>query len=242
MIEVSDLHKSFGKLQVLSGVSFRAEDGQITGLLGPNGAGKTTTLRILYGVLKSDAGEVRIQTDGDAARRGRADIAVVPEKHGLYTRLSARENIAYYGRLRGMSEHEIQASIEKLNQQLDMEEIMDRRTEGFSRGQRLKVVIARALINQPRHIILDEPSIGLDVMATRALREIIKGLRDAGKCVLFSSHVMQEVSALCDRVVIMSHGRVLASNTPTGLLAATGADNLEDAFVDTLGGGEGLSY
>jgi sodium transport system ATP-binding protein len=241
MIVVKDLYKSFTSIQALQGVTFSAPDGQITGLLGPNGAGKTTTLRVLYTVLKPDAGTASVDgydvlTDAQAVRR---QIGVLPDSHGLYPRLSARENIRYYGRLHGLKGNVLEQDIDDLVKLLDMQEFADRRTEGFSQGQRLKVAIARALIHQPQNILLDEPTNGLDVMSTRALRTIIRRFRDQGKCVLFSSHVMQEIAALCDTIIVIAHGRVVADGSPETLKQSTGQANLEDAFVAAIGG-EGL--
>jgi sodium transport system ATP-binding protein len=237
MIVVKDLYKSFTSIQALQGVTFSARDGQITGLLGPNGAGKTTTLRVLYTVLKPDAGTASVDghdvlTDAQAVRR---QIGVLPDSHGLYPRLSARENIRYYGRLHGLKGNVLEQDIDDLVKLLDMQEFADRRTEGFSQGQRLKVAIARALIHQPQNILLDEPTNGLDVMSTRAMRTIIRRFRDQGKCVLFSSHVMQEIAALCDTIIVIAHGRVVADGSPEALKQSTGQANLEDAFVAAIG-------
>jgi sodium transport system ATP-binding protein len=237
MIVVKDLYKSFTSIQALQGVTFSAPDGKITGLLGPNGAGKTTTLRVLYTVLKPDAGTALVDgydvlTEAQTVRRR---IGVLPDSHGLYPRLSARENIRYYGRLHGLKGNALEQDIDDLVKLLDMQEFADRRTEGFSQGQRLKVAIARALIHQPQNILLDEPTNGLDVMSTRAMRTIIRRFRDQGKCVLFSSHVMQEIAALCDTIVVIAHGRVVASGSPETLKQSTGQANLEDAFVAAIG-------
>ena len=242
MIEVLDLHKSFGKVKAVDGVSFRANDGQITGLLGPNGAGKTTSLRMLYTLLRPDRGQVLVDgvdaaKDPEAVRRR---LGVLPDSRGLYKRLSSRENIRYFGRLHGLDDATIDARTQTLVDALDMGDIIDRRTEGFSQGQRVKTAIARALVHDPRNVILDEPTNGLDVMATRAMRRFLHQLRDEGRCVLFSSHIMQEVAALCDRVVIIAHGRVVAEGTADELRAQTGESNLEDAFVKAIGTEEGL--
>lgn len=237
MILVENVSKSFPAIQALQGVTFGARDGQITGLLGPNGAGKTTTLRVLYTVLKPDTGKASV--DGfdvlTEAQEVRRRIGVLPDSHGLYPRLSARENIRYYGRLHGLKGNALEQAIDDLVKLLDMKEFADRRTEGFSQGQRLKVAIGRALIHQPQNILLDEPTNGLDVMSTRALRTIIRRFRDQGKCVLFSSHVMQEIAALCDTIVIIAQGRVVASGSPDTLKQTTGQANLEDAFVAAIG-------
>ncbi|MBX3691371.1 ATP-binding cassette domain-containing protein [Dokdonella sp.] len=243
MIELKDLHKAFGAVKAVDGVSFTARDGEITGLLGPNGAGKTTTLRMLYTLMKPDRGQVLV--DGiDAAidpLAVRRRLGVLPDARGLYKRLTSRENIDYFGRLQGMTQAAIDARRHALVEALDMGEIIDRRTEGFSQGQRVKTAIARALIHDPRNCILDEPTNGLDVMATRAMREFLRRLRDEGRCVLFSSHIMQEVAALCDRIVVIAHGHVVANATPDELRAQAGSDNLEDAFVKIIGSAEGLA-
>ena len=242
MIEVRNLHKAFGKVKAVDGVSFRANDGQITGLLGPNGAGKTTSLRMLYTLMKPDAGQVLVDgidanIDPQAVRRR---LGVLPDSRGLYKRLSSRENIRYFGRLHGLDDALIAQRTEALATALEMGDIIDRRTEGFSQGQRVKTAIARALVHDPRNVILDEPTNGLDVMATRAMRRFLHQLRDEGRCVLFSSHIMQEVAALCDRIVIIARGQVVAEGTPDELREQTGESNLEDAFVKAIGTEEGL--
>ena len=247
MIEVNDLHKTFkakpGPVHAGRGVGFTARDGEITGLLGPNGAGKTTTLRMLYTLMSPDQGSVRV--DGvDAASDPttvRRNLGVLPDARGVYKRLTARENIAYFGRLHGLDEATIAARIDELSRTLGMEDVLDRRTEGFSQGQRTKTAIARALVHQPRNVILDEPTNGLDVMTTRGLRGFLGELRAQGRCVIFSSHIMQEVAALCDRIVIIAGGRVRAEGTPDELRALAGQANLEDAFVTLIGTEEGLS-
>ncbi|MBD7987399.1 ATP-binding cassette domain-containing protein [Luteimonas sp. Sa2BVA3] len=247
MIEVHDLHKTFkaksGPVHAVRGVGFQARDGEITGLLGPNGAGKTTTLRMLYTLMSPDRGSVRV--DGiDVARDAtavRRTLGVLPDARGVYKRLTARENIAYFGRLHGLDEATIAARTESMARTLGMEDFLDRRTEGFSQGQRTKTAIARALVHAPRNVILDEPTNGLDVMTTRGLRAFLQELRAQGHCVIFSSHIMQEVAALCDRIVIIAQGEVRASGTPDELRAQSGEDNLEDAFVNLIGTEEGLS-
>jgi sodium transport system ATP-binding protein len=242
MIELIDVAKSFGAVHALRGVSFRAENGKITGVLGPNGAGKTTALRILYTVLQQDSG--RASVDGfdtlDAPREAQKRIGVLPDAHGLYPRLTSRENVRYFGRLHGLSGEALEREIDGLVRLLDMEDIADRRTEGFSTGQRVKVAIARALVQRPRNVLLDEPTSGLDVPSTRAMREFIRRLRDEGVAVVFSSHIMQEVSALCDHIVVLSRGTVTASGSPDELRRITGKDSLEDAFVSAIGSEEGL--
>ena len=236
MITVSDIHKSFGKVRALRGVSFNAPDGKITGLLGPNGAGKSTALRVLYTVLKPDQGAATIDgidvvADGLAARQR---IGTLPHGAGLYPHLSARENIAYFATLCGLDKDIIDDKVNSIISLLDIGDFADRRTKGFSHGERTKVALARALVHDPQNIILDEPSNGLDVMATRSLRDLILKLKDAGRCVLFSSHVMQEVAALCDDIVIIAHGKVAIDDSIDGIRSRTGCDDLEDAFVRAI--------
>ncbi len=242
MIEVSNLRKSFGKVKAVNGISFTARDGEITGLLGPNGAGKTTTLRMLYSLLPPDEGEIRI--DGLDPTRDAMEIkrtlGVVPDSRGLYSRLTARENISYYGELHGMKKNAIRERIDNLIETLDMGDFIERRTEGFSQGQRVKVAIARAMVHTPQTVLMDEPSNGLDVMSTRALRHYIRDLRSEGHSVVLSTHIMQEVAALCDRIVIIAKGEVAADGTAEELLERSGCTSLEDAFVKLIGSEEGL--
>ncbi len=246
MIRAENLRKAFrtrgGLVQAVDDVSFDAADGCITGLLGPNGAGKTTTLRMLYTLMAPDAG--RVLVDGlDAARepaRVRARLGVLPDARGIYKRLTARENVAYFGALQGLDPGTISVNTRRLCDALDMGEFIDRRADGFSQGQRTKTAIARALVHDPRNVVLDEPTNGLDVMTTRSLRGFLSALRDEGRCVLLSSHIMQEVARLCDRIVVIARGRVVALGTPDELRAATGCTNLEDAFVAAIGSDEGL--
>lgn len=242
MIEVNNLRKTFGKVTALNDVSFLAENGQVTGLLGPNGAGKTTTLRILYTILKPDSGNASVDGFDVVSQpiQVQTRIGALPDSHGLYPRLTARENIRYFGELHGLNGKALNARIDQLAEMLEMQSIIDRRTEGFSTGERMKVSIARALIHDPQNVLLDEPTSGLDVMSTRAMRTFIRNLRDQGKCVLFSSHIMQEVSMLCDRIVVIAHGEVAASGTDQELIQATGQATLEDAFVAAIGSEEGL--
>lgn len=233
MIQVEGLQKRFGTVQALQDVSFTAGDGRITGLLGHNGAGKSTTLRILSTVIRADAGRALI--DGhDCAKdplQVRRSLGVLPHASGLYAHLTGRENIRYYGELHGLRGSELKRAIDEMIERLGLGAVADRRAKGYSQGERLKVGLARALIHKPKTIILDEPTNGLDVNAVRMLRELIRSLREAGRCVLFSSHVMQEVAALCDDIVIISHGRVVVRGTPAQILKATGAPDLEEAFV-----------
>ncbi len=246
MIRVEGLVKSFGRkgeVQAVRDVSFAAPDGQITGLLGPNGAGKTTLLRMLGTLMIPDAGHATIGgldvvRDRFAVRER---IGVLSDSRGLYPRLTARENIRYYGQLHGLSGRTLDARIDGLVATLGLVALADRRTQGFSQGEKMKVAIARALVHDPGTVLLDEPTNGLDIMSVRALREQLRGLRGEGKCLLFSSHVMQEVAALCDRIVIIGGGRVVAEGTAQDLIAQSGAATLEDAFVALLGSGEGLA-
>jgi sodium transport system ATP-binding protein len=237
MIRIDNLHKSFkaksGTVHAVKGIGFEARDGEITGLLGPNGAGKTTTLRMLYTLMAPDQG--RIEVDGiDVAKDPtavRQRLGVLPDARGVYKRLTARENVEYFGRLHGLDEATIQSRIERMADTLNMRDFLDRRTEGFSQGQRTKTAIARALVHDPRNVILDEPTNGLDVMTTRGLRSFLRDLKAEGHCVIFSSHIMQEVAALCDRIVVIAHGEVRAIGTPDELREKTGLADLEDVFV-----------
>lgn len=242
MIEAQKLHKKFGKTVAVEEVSFTARDGCVTALLGPNGAGKTTSLRMLYGLLQPDSGQAVVDgavaaTDPLAAHRR---LGVLPDAPGLYARLTAREHLRYAARLQGLSTQEAEARTTALIERLDMGGIADRRSAGFSQGERRKIALGRALIHDPQNVVLDEPTNGLDVPSTRAMRKYVRELADGGKCVLFSTHILQEVSAVCDRVVIIARGRVVAEGTPEELLTRTGQTNLEDAFVQLIGTEEGL--
>ena len=223
-------------------VSFMANDGEVTGLLGPNGAGKTTTLRMLSTLLTPDRGHATIDGANLTTERAtvRQRLGVLGDAKGLYWRLTARENIVYFGRLQGLAESDAQKRADALIDELGLHDLAERPTQGFSQGERMKVAIARALVHNPQTVLLDEPTNGLDIMSTRAMREMIRGLKARGKCVLFSSHIMQEVAALCDRIVIINKGRVIFSGTPQEVLNETGLANLEDAFVQLIGSEEGL--
>ena len=243
MIQVENLHKAFGAIRAVDGVSFTARDGEITGLLGPNGAGKTTTLRMLYTLMRPDLGRVLVDgidavTDSLAVRKR---LGVLPDARGLYKHLTARENIDYFARLQGVSPADAAHRREALVEVLEMRDFAERRAEGYSQGQRVKTAIARALIHDPKNVLLDEPTNGLDVMATRRMRQFMRDLRTEGRCVLFSSHIMQEVAQLCDRIVVIAGGRVVADESPEALRRQTGESNLEDAFVKIIGSGEGLA-
>ena len=242
MIEVLDLHKRFStgrgrqcrEVRAVAGVAFTAANGRITGLLGSNGAGKTTTLRIVAALIEPDAGQVRV--DGIVVARqpsqALARMGMLSDVRGLYPRLTARENIVYFGRLQGMDDGAAHQRVNWLAEVLDMQPLLDRRTEGFSQGERMKTALARALVHDPANIVLDEPTNGLDVLATRALRDTLRRLRDEhGKCIVFSTHIMQEVERLCDQVVVVAHGRTVANGTVPQLMAQAGCADFEDAFV-----------
>ena len=237
MIRAEGLSKSFGKVRAITDVSLQAPDGRITALLGPNGAGKSTTLRILSTVLRADTGSAwvdgqEVAVDPAAVRRA---IGVLPHGAGLYERLTARENIAYFGALHGLARQALTARVEALVAQLEMGEFASRRVAGFSQGQRIKVALARALVHDPRNVLLDEPTNGLDVMATRALRDIIHSLKAEGRCIVFSSHIMQEVATLCDDVIIIGGGQVRFAGSLDDLRRSTGEQGLEDAFMQVVG-------
>ena len=242
MIEAHDVRKQFGPVQALGGVSFTARDGHITALLGPNGAGKTTLLRTLVGMLKRDHGTIAV--DGiDPERdpfRVRSNIGFLTDQFGLYERLSTREYLTYFGELNGMEKADLRRRIDEVSEMLAMDDILERRSKGFSQGQRIKVALARALLHRPRHLLLDEPTRGLDVMSTRAVRQALASLRAQGCCVVMATHVMQEVSHLCDDVIVIAKGHTVAQGSPQQLCQRTGIANLEDAFVSLVGSDEGI--
>lgn len=247
MIEVKNLHKTFktkkNSVVALDGLSFTAKDGEITGILGPNGAGKTTCLRTLYGLLEADQGSAII--DGISVTEqplaARAKLGIFPDKFGLYERLTAYEQIDYFASIHGLQGVAKKNAIEQVIKDLDMEALAHRKTAGFSQGQRMKVTLAQALVHQPQNFVLDEPTRGLDVMSTRVLRNYLSSFKAKGHCILFSSHVMQEVAALCDRVIIVSNGRLAAQGTPQELCELAGKTQLEDAFVKLIGSDEGVA-
>lgn len=246
MIAVDAVVKTFGRrgeVRAVDGVSFTAPAGEITGLLGPNGAGKTTLLRVLATLMVPDAGRATIDGRDVVADRAevRRRLGVLSDARGLYPRLTGRENIAYFAALHGLAGAGRERRVGALVERLGLADVADRRAQGYSQGERMKVAIARALVHDPDTILLDEPTNGLDIMSVRALRAELKALRAAGKTLLFSSHVMQEVAALCDRIVILGHGRVVAAGTAAELIAQSGEAGLEDAFVALLGSGEGLA-
>ncbi len=237
MIEIRGLRKNFGTVEAVRDVSFSASDGTVVGLLGPNGAGKTTTLRMLSGLMSPDAGSIRVDNIDVVADpiRAQKHMGLLPDSRGLYPRLTPTEHIEYVGRLHGIDASNLTLRTRTLLTRLGLNEMANRRVSGFSQGERTKVALARALVHQPRNVILDEPTNGLDVMSTRAMRDVIRELRRDGCCVLFSSHIMQEVSALCDRIVVIAQGKVAADGTPDQLRSQTGHENLEDAFVALSG-------
>ena len=243
MIEVTNLHKSFKSVKALDGLSFTAHDGEITGILGPNGAGKTTCLRTLYGLLKADEGTAKIDgiTVKEQPLEARARLGIFPDKFGLYERLTAYEQIDYFASIHGLAGAEKKQAIEQIIADLNMEDLAHRKTAGFSQGQRMKVTLAQALVHQPKNFVLDEPTRGLDVMSTRILRNYLNAFKEKGHCIVFSSHVMQEVAALCDRVIIVANGKVAAQGTPQELCDLAGESLLEEAFVKLIGSDEGVA-
>ena len=243
MIRLHEVHKSFGKVQALRGFSFHAPDGRITGILGPNGAGKTTALRAVYGLTEPDAGEIEV--DGHRLPRevmaARARLGVFTDKFGLYDRLTTREQLNYFAelnRLRGATRDQ---AVSRIIGRLGIDDIAERRSQGFSQGQRMKVGLARALVHDPQNLVLDEPTRGLDVMSTRNLRSMLQELRAEGRCIVFSSHVMHDVTVLCDRVVIVRDGISCAEGSPDELCAQAGTDDLEEAFLRLIGTEEGIA-
>ena len=241
MIEVSDVSKSFNarvgrkraRVVAVERLAFSAADGRITALLGPNGAGKTTTMRIVAGLVRADVGRstvggVDVAVDPRAVR---AQLGMLSDARGLYVRLTARENIGYYADLHGVAPQAAADRLARLAQLLDMEALLDRRVEGFSTGERMKVALARALIHDPQHVMLDEPTSGLDIVSTRALRRLLQHLRATGKCIVISTHIMQEVEQLADEIVIVARGRNVARGDPAAICAQAGTATLEDAFV-----------
>jgi len=243
MIEVNNLHKSFKSVKALDGLSFSAKDGEITGILGPNGAGKTTCLRTLYGLLNADEGTAKIDgiTVKEQPLEARARLGIFPDKFGLYERLTAYEQIDYFASIHGLSGETKKQAIEQIIADLNMEDLAHRKTAGFSQGQRMKVTLAQALVHQPKNFVLDEPTRGLDVMSTRILRNYLNTFKEKGHCIVFSSHVMQEVAALCDRVIIVANGKVAAQGTPQELCDLAGESQLEEAFVKLIGSDEGVA-
>jgi len=246
MIEANHLSKTFvgvpgqpkRRVVAVKSVSFHAQNGRVTGLLGPNGAGKSTTLRMLATLISPDSGNAVIDGHSvtDDILAVRKHLGFMPHNAGIYPRLTTRENISYYARLCGLDAKTTLQRVDELVELLDMGSFADRRTAGFSQGQKTKVALARALVHRPQTLLLDEPTNGLDVMATRGLRTIIRQLANDGHCVVFSSHIMQEVAALCDEIAIISEGTICMSGTLDELLSRTEQTSLEDAFVSAIGG------
>jgi sodium transport system ATP-binding protein len=233
MIDIQGIRKTFRSVTALDGIGFKARDGEITGLIGPNGAGKTTALRILYTVMNPDQGLARV--DGFCTVSDRAEvqrrIGVLTDTRGLYPRLTAREHVQYYGRLHGMNGAALDRRLDELIEILQLGEFIDRRAKGFSKGQARKVGLARALVHEPHNLILDEPTNGLDVASTRAVHGLLSQWRAKGRCVLFCSHIMNEVAAVSDRIVVLSLGRVVAEGRIDDLLRRTGETTIENMFL-----------
>ena len=238
MLRVEGVSKAFGKVQAVNDVSLRAGDGRITALLGPNGAGKSTTLRMIAGAIAPDSGQVWVDETDVAADPVKAirNLGVLPYGAGLYPRLTGRENIRYFGELLGMRGDTLESRVESLITQLGLGKVADRAAKGYSQGEQMKVCVGRALVHSPKNVILDEPTNGLDVYALRSLREMIRGLRDEGHCVLFSSHVMQEVAALCARIVVIADGRIIADGNADELREHYGEQDLEEVFIKAVTG------
>jgi sodium transport system ATP-binding protein len=234
MIQVQKLNKRFDQRLAVRELSFEASDGTITGLLGSNGAGKTTTLRMICGVLSPDSGVISIdgreEADRDIQARQRR-LGALLDHTGMYARLTVRENLMYFGKLHGLAPQALNAQIERVTPVLGLRSIADRRSSELSQGERTKAALARAVLHSPQNLLLDEPTNALDVPTVRSLREFLKQLRDAGTCIVFSSHVLDEVRMLCDKLVIISHGTVVAQGSPAGICEQMDAASLEDAFM-----------
>ena len=243
MISVSNLSKRIGDVQALDNLSFNADDGQITGLLGPNGAGKTTCLRTIFGLLQTDQGIATINGIDVAVKpiEAKQQLGLFPDPFGIYERLTPREYIRYFAELSGMSKNSAIAATTRVINDLQLLDIADRRCKGFSQGQRMKTALAQAIVHQPKNIVLDEPTRGLDVMSTRILRDMLHKLKSEGHCILFSSHVMQEVASLCDRVVVMADGKAVAIGSAQELCDQTNQISLEEAFITLIGTDEGIA-
>jgi sodium transport system ATP-binding protein len=231
MIEVQELEKSFDSRLVVKKLSFQAPDGAITGLLGSNGAGKTTTLRMICGVLKPDSGTLLIDNLAHNSLSRQRRVGVLLDHIGVYARLTVRENLIYFGRLQGMLPTVLNERVNEVISILGLQSIADRRTLGFSQGERMKTALGRAILHSPQNLLLDEPTNGLDIPTVRSLRELLRRLRHAGTCIVFSSHVLDEVRALCDSVVIISNGSLIAQGSQTEICSETNTDSMEEAFV-----------
>jgi len=242
MIEIDQLGKhfrtkKFKKVQAVKDVSFTVRDGEVLGLLGPNGAGKTTIMRLLGTVLQPSSGSATV--GGFDVRRHPNDVrrvlGVLPEYWGLYERFTPREHLLLFGQFYRLDSRSLKQRIDELISLLDMEEYADRPCKRFSKGMSQKVALARALIHDPSHLLLDEPTAGLDVMSARQVRELITRSRDDGKCVIVSTHILGEAERLCDRLVFLDHGQVVAEGAPAELCQQAGVDNVEDAFLQMVG-------
>ena len=231
MIQVEQLSKSFGHIHAVRDISFTAPDGAITGILGENGAGKTTTLGVICGLVRADRGSIRVGPGDSTPIERRRRLGALLDHKGLYERLTARENIAYFGRLQGIPRGALNARVQDVLTQLGLDRVADRRTAGFSQGERMKVALGRALVHAPAHLLLDEPTNGLDIPSVHGLREVLRRMRDRGACLVFSSHVIEEIRALCDRVVIVSRGRVVADGDAAAICRQASRSTLEDAFL-----------
>jgi sodium transport system ATP-binding protein len=231
MIDVRNVHKRFGTVAAVRGVSFTAPDGCITGLLGRNGAGKTTTLAMTCGLLHPDQGDIEVGSASGHPIARRRQVGAMLDHKGLYERLTARENIVYFGTLHGLSSASLDNRVEAVLSQLGLEDVADRRVAGFSQGERMKVALARAIVHGPRHLLLDEPTNGLDIPTVHGLREVLRRMRDRGACIILSTHVLDDVRALCDRIVVIVQGRVVAEGESTSICRKAGCATLEDAFL-----------
>ena len=241
MIAARTLHKRFGSVVAVDNVSFEAPDRMVTGVLGPNGAGKTTTLRMITGLVRPSGGRVEIDgVDPQAGHRARNNLGVLPDGAGLYQRLTAIEHLQYAARLAGLDPGAERDAIAAAIDRFELKELAARRTAGFSHGETRRVALARALLHDPHNVLLDEPTGGLDVIAARALRRLVRRLADAGKCVVMSTHIMQEATAVCDRLVVIAKGAVVAAGTPAEILAQAQCTTLEAAFLRVIGRDEAL--
>ena len=240
MVEVQDLRKQFGQVAAVSRVSFAALNGRITGLLGENGAGKTTTLGMICGAINPDAGSICVDGQSETPGNRQRRLGALLDHKGLYSRLTARENIRYFGELHGLRATRLHDRVQQTVEQLGLAAVADRRTAGFSQGERMRVALGRALIHAPGNLVLDEPTNGLDISAVRGLRTLLKDLRDQGTCIILSSHVLEDIRLLCDHVVVLSRGRVAGQGSPSDLCRDTRCDSLEGAFVHLIGPTEAL--
>lgn len=240
MIEVKNLHKSFADIHAVNDLSFEARNGEVLGLIGHNGAGKTTTFRIVAGLLKPDRGHTAVDGFDCQSERLEAQrrLGILPDVRGLYPRLTGREHIMYYGRLHGLVGEALERRVDALMDRLGMGDFGHRRCKGYSRGQELKVALARALVHEPQNMIFDEPTNGLDVTSSRNVHELIREMRNQGRSIIISSHIMSEVARLCDRLVIMADGALLMQGSPEALLRRTGRATLEDIFLAASASGK----